>query len=73
MTIPDMKPVESSNVKAVGYDPQSRVMHVQFHSGNHYSYADVPPATHEALVKADSVGKHFNQHVMGKYQHSKVA
>lgn len=68
-----MVPVNcSSNVKAVGYDPQARTMHVQFHSGNHYSYADVPPATHEAFMAADSKGKHFSQHIVKNFQHTKV-
>lgn len=72
-TTPDMVPVKSSNVKAVGYDAPARVMHVQFHSGNHYSYSDVPPASHEALMGAPSKGKHFNQHISGNFKHTKVA
>jgi hypothetical protein len=55
-----MQPVESSNVAAVGYDPQTKEMAVRFKSGSTYVYSGVSPEEHEALLSADSVGRHFN-------------
>lgn len=68
----DLRPVESSNIRAVGYDPAERAMEVQFKGGNHYRYKDVPPESHAALIGAESVGKHFHAHVRGKFSHEKV-
>lgn len=57
----------SSNIKAIGYDPSTRKLHVQFHSSGTYEFDDVPPEKHAALVSAQSVGKHFQTHI--RYHH----
>ena len=64
----EMTPVTSSNLHSVGYDPATKDMHVRFHSGNTATYRNVPPETHQAFVSAPSVGKHFHQHIKGRYQ-----
>lgn len=73
MTKPDMTPVKSSNIHSVGYSPEERALHVQFKSGAHYRYDGVSPQQHQALVGAESVGKHLNQNIIGKFQHTKEA
>ena len=45
----DMTAVRSTNVAAVGYDPVSRTMRVQFRSGGVYDYFDVDPALFSAM------------------------
>ena len=35
--------VTSSNILELGYDEESRILEVVFHSGNVYQYFDVPP------------------------------
>lgn len=72
MAIPDMTPVESSNLKAVGYDPEAQALHVQFKNGGHYQYAGVPPDAHQALLAADSKGSHIAKNIVGKYTHTKL-
>lgn len=61
-----MVPVTSSNVKAVGYDAAAKRLHVQFHSGGEYSYANVEPHQHQALVNASSVGGHLHANFIRK-------
>lgn len=61
--MPEMNPVKSSNIRAVGYDPATRDLHVHFNNGGRYVYADVPPEKHEALLSADSIGRHLHQHI----------
>jgi hypothetical protein len=46
-----MHPVTSTNVSAVGYDPASRRMHVQFSSGSTYEYLDVEQALFDAMLQ----------------------
>ena len=65
-------PVSSSNIHSVGYDPQAQVLEVKFHSGAHWRYQDVSPAAHEAMMAAESIGKHFNAHIRGLHAGSQV-
>jgi hypothetical protein len=65
-------PVTSSNIKSIGHDPQNRTLHVEFNSGKVYEYGGVSAGEHAALVNADSVGKHFNEHIKAHYQGTPV-
>jgi hypothetical protein len=61
-----MKTVKSSNIRAVGYDPEIKVLAVEFSSGGVYHYPDIEPHHHEAMIGADSVGGYFHKHIKGK-------
>ena len=54
-------PVKSSSVKSVGYE--NGVLEVEFAKGTVYRYKDVPAEVHAGLVGAESVGRHFQEHV----------
>ena len=60
----NMRPVKSSNVSHVGYE--GGVLAVRFKSGNEYRYSDVPADVHQALLAADSLGKHFHANIRGR-------
>ncbi len=60
-------PVTSSNIDAVGYHEDSRTLHVRFASGHTYSYRDVEPEEHNALIAAKSIGSHFAKHIRPHY------
>ena len=66
----NMQPVESSNIRAVGYEEPSLV--IEFHSGGRYSYAGVPPKVHEDLMKSNSLGRFFHGHIKDVYAHTKL-
>lgn len=66
-------PVESSNVRAVGYDAETETLEVEFHGGGAYAYDAVPPEVHEALMVAGSVGRYFNANVKSTYTFRKLA
>lgn len=53
MTI-EMKPVESSNIQAIGHDPDASELHVTFKSGATYVYSDVDAKLHEIITNAAS-------------------
>lgn len=57
--------VESSQVKAVGYDAASKTLAVTFTHGpgTIYHYPDVKPETHAAFVGAESIGSYFGKHI----------
>lgn len=62
----------SSNVAAIAHDPHTQTLHVRFKSGHVYAYKNVPADEHEALLNADSVGKHLKEHIIGTYEHRRV-
>lgn len=63
--------VESSNVKSVGYDPETQVLEIEFRSGV-YRYHEVEPDTYHALMDAESIGRFVRQHIVDQYGSEKV-
>lgn len=54
----EMKPVKSSAVSHIGYDPETRELRVRFRSGGKdYSYPDISPELNTAILKSDSIGR----------------
>lgn len=68
----ERKPVKSSNIRSVGYDPAAKRMEIEFTNGGIYHYDGVTQEAHDDLVNAESVGRHFGAHVRGKYPHKQV-
>lgn len=64
----ELKPVESSNIAAIGYDGDNAALYVQFTSGKTYEYPSVPPEVFAAFEKAESKGRFFAAEVRPKYQ-----
>jgi hypothetical protein len=68
IAMPEMEPVESSSVAAIGYDAGARALHVQFRdSGETYVYYGVAPLVFEALRSAKSKGRFVNERVVRRY------
>jgi len=63
----NMQTVKSSVIKSIGHDPETKEMRVQFHNGKTYTYQGVSEEAHLDFVTSDSIGKHFNNHIAGKY------
>lgn len=53
--------LQSSSLRSLGYDPEQQILEVEFSSGALYRYEAVPPGVVQALLEADSLGRHFNQ------------
>lgn len=67
-----MKQVSSSNLSAVGYDVDNKLLHVQFKNGTIYEYRGVPEKIYTDLMSADSLGTFFNQNVRTTFPYSKI-
>ena len=69
--------VESSNVAAVGYTPETETeraqLHVRFKNGSEYRYFDVPQEQFDGLVGASSVGQYLNQQIKPSYTVERVS
>ena len=56
-------PVDSSALRSVGYDAASRVLELEFSSGDVYRYRNVPPNVYSELMAAESHGTYFALHI----------
>ena len=67
----EMKAVSSSAISAIGYDPESKTLRVQFTGtprapGKAFDYPDVPQNVAHHFINSPvegSHGKHFAQHI----------
>ena len=67
-----MKPVKSSLIAKIGYDPQSKTLAVQMNnSSDMYLYEGVPMSLYDDFLAADSKGAFFVKHVKGKFGHDR--
>lgn len=73
MAFPEMQSVSSSNVAAVGYEPEGMVVYVQFLGGATYAYKGVPLQEFENLRMAPSVGSYLNRYFKNVYPYEKVS
>lgn len=55
----DREPVESEALRSVGYDPDARILEIEFANGEVYRYHDVPIDLHLELMQASSHGEYF--------------
>jgi len=65
-------PLKSSYLDRVGYDERHKVLHVIFKDGAHFTYHNVSPEKFTALLRADSPGRHFTDHIKPGHKATKV-
>ena len=65
---PEMHYVDSSNVEAIGYDPATQELYVQFLTSGTYVYLDVEESVFDEFLQAPSKGQYLNWNVKGRYQ-----
>lgn len=64
-----MQPIKSSQIAAVGHDPATNTLRVQFSPrkdgtpGPVYDYQNITDAHHRELMNAESVGSHFIKNI----------
>lgn len=66
-------PVNSSNVKSVGYNSILKLLEVEFNNGSVYEYIDVPKELYDAFISSDSLGKFVHSHLKNKFRTIQVA
>jgi len=65
-------PVVSSNIASIGYDPETFILEVEFHSGGIYQYFDVPQQVYIDFVNAESKGRFLWQYIRDVYEYTRV-
>jgi hypothetical protein len=77
-----MDAVESSQIKAIGYDAASRTLAVEFikrgknvpaGATSLYHYAEVPASEHADFMAAVSKGQHLDAHIKGKFAYTRIS
>lgn len=66
------KPVKSSNLSIVGYDPQAKTLQIEFHSGNVYEFSGVSALVYKKLMASKSKGQFFNKFIKDMYNYEKI-
>lgn len=66
-------PVSSTNIRSIGYDPQSAVLEVEFTSGDVYRYFNVPENLYQQFLHALSHGQFLNDNIRYNYRYQKVS
>jgi len=65
-------PVSSSNICSIGYEPDTRTLEVEFHSGGVYQYFAVPESVYRGLMQSPSKGSYFLDHIKGRYSFNRI-
>src|SRR4051812_9293988 len=60
-------PVESTALASVGYSKKLGALEIEFRNGAIYRYLEVDPAAYEALLKASSKARFYDQNIRHKY------
>ena len=69
----EMFPVSSSNIYAVGYDKENKIVHVQFLNNTEYIYKGVPEHEYYGLLNAPSVGSYLHQNYKNVYPYERIS
>jgi hypothetical protein len=65
--MPEMIPVESSAIEAIGYEPDREELYVLFLSSETYIYHGVSPEAFDGIMNAESKGTHLNTIIKPSY------
>lgn len=69
---PQLQSVNSTNVAAIGYDPENQILAVAYRSGGLYNYYDVSQREYDSLMMADSKGGFLAQNIKGHHSYQRV-
>jgi len=64
--------LQSTSLQAATYQDQSAFLELKFRSGAIYRYRDVPVTIYLELLRAESKGQYFNQHIRNRFAYAKI-
>ena len=65
-------PVESSAFRAAAYAEGHALLYLLFRSGELYRYFDVPQCQYQEFLAADSKGRYFRRHILGRFRYERL-
>ena len=63
----ERRPVQSSSLRSIGYDPEGQQLEVEFLSGRIYLYREVPESLYAWLMRSPGKGGYFNRMIRDAY------
>lgn len=66
------KRVTSSNIAAIGYDPETETLEVEFLNSSVYEYLNVPENIYNNLMAASSHGAYLNREIRDRYSFRQI-
>lgn len=69
----DRIPVESSNLRSIGYDAASQTFEVEFKNHAIYQYYNVPEQIWMELEAAPSKGKYYSSQIKDRFLSQRVS
>lgn len=70
-----MYKIASSNITALGYDENNKVLRVIFKNNSSYIYTNVEPEMWQIIINSESKGKSLNENIVRhkeKYKYYKL-
>lgn len=70
-----MYKIASSNITALGYDENNKVLRVIFKNNSGYIYTNVEPEVWQIIINSESKGKSLNENIVRhkeKYKYYKL-
>lgn len=64
--------VNSTNLSAVGYDSETKILTIEFNDGGLYEYYDVPQNVFDGLMSDSSKGSFFHRFIRDTYRTVKI-
>ena len=64
--------VTSTNLRSVGYDPNTETLEIEFRNGRIYQYDNVPTTIHDALMSAISHGEYFAANIRNNFRYRRL-
>jgi hypothetical protein len=61
--------LQSSSLAQLVYDRRLAILQVEFRDGTTYQYSGVPIRAYLDLLRAESKGAHFNQHIRRSFSY----
>jgi hypothetical protein len=65
--------VASTALRSVGYDRATQILETEFMTDKVYQYFDCPSEVFDALMRAESKGRFYNQEIRDHYRYRRVA
>ena len=68
----ERKKVNSSSIRAVGYDERSQVLEVEFNDGRINQYTGVSPEVHRRFMSSPSPGSFFQDQIEENFSSRRI-
>ena len=68
----ERKRINANKIRAVGYDPKSQALEVEFSNGTVYVYSGVSPEVYRRLMNAPTPGSFFEERIADEFSSRRV-